>query len=809
MSSTPAVSSSVKPEPISPASIKPEPISHDAGISLMDSDAANHDLKTEPKPNSRKRLFSSDKDEGSRKTSHTEPTDKKHKTNEHVPTTSLAAPAGEKMLPSEQQIDDDLKIALERLKGNDCKNSNILPIFEKFIGEERFSTLKNLFTAEAGAEKITKSDDSGVNEVQRLNGENTSQLACNEASQVTGSVSAHPEIETAAKEPQTLPESPVGVRDEKLSDDHTSNWIDLMEFEVEVEEADVLRCNPQLSDKGENAVPFTDAELPVPSTDALELECISTTTPSNEALKLTTEHAGIVVKQEKIGEFQDKVRAIQHEYDGEIITIDDDECDVEKLMATPGSPFSPIEKREMTAINSVPYATKASANESRHDSGSSTGDSPNSISLRCSFIGCNFVTSSSESFQFHTLSKHVMMNVASPCQACNCSDLKCEQPINERASANVNQQVKEEKVESDDTPATLSVIKEGAATTATLATTTKNVELQRMKTSPAPEAQANDHLYMLQIAPTSARPTVANQTPQPFGNIVLTQQKISMPVRLIPQPANSIQHLKRLRPWLDGIDGKPSKSVTEMLAKDCILNIFKCMGSNCHAHFTDSLQFATHLFEHGTAQPFGSQVAYFSRCAYCPFSSAHPITLTNHLIEAHKYDKFSCSLCFYRSVDARKITDHQKMYHKAIGNNPVMKNDSMPAPTFLEALNHAKAAAVEMARGMILNIPCTICKAKFYLTDDVFAHLRDQHAVNGMQSVRCIKCQKEFTFGNLQLHLDNCLGIMKLNCVFCKFRTNEQGAMRTHLINRHPSNHSFFLERCIGNIAMRLIGQRW
>lgn len=586
--------------PPTSAKVKPESTStvHIICLTSSDSNDSNCDVKAEPKQKSRKRLFSADKGERPREMSPTQPTDKKRKTIE--PTTSFSDPAVEEKLPSEEQIDGDLKIALERLNASDCKDSSILTTFENIVGEEGFSTLKNLFTAEASAEKTTRSVDCEVNEVDRLNGANKSQLVRNGASleiESELSITTHPEIGMTAKQPQKLLESPAEVCDEKLPGEHTSNEIDLMEVEVGNEEADDLRCNPEWNDKAENV----SDKLPVPSTDSLELECFSTKTASNEALKLATEYAEIVVKQEKNCDFADKVRAFMHENDGEIITIDDDECDVEKLMTTPGSPFSPIKKSEAATKT---YSTKT--NESFGQASDSRGGSPITISLQCSFIGCNFVTTSGESFQFHTLSKHVMMNVASPCQACNCSGFKCENPVNEHTSANVKPQVKEEKVDSADAPAILSVIK-----AATLAIPATNDALPLMITSPASEAQKiHDHSYMQQITPTVARPTAENQKPGSVSAIMSSQQEISMPVR--PDAQSAIQQSRRLRPWLDDIDGKPSQSVTEMLTDSCFLNIFKCMGSSCHSHFIDSLQFVSHLFEHETARAGGNEVAHFS-----------------------------------------------------------------------------------------------------------------------------------------------------------------------------------------------------
>lgn len=119
---------------------------------------------------------------------------------------------------------------------------------------------------------------------------------------------------------------------------------------------------------------------------------------------------------------------------------------------------------------------------------------------------------------------------------------------------------------------------------------------------------------------------------------------------------------KRLRPWLGMVDSKAFMNCIHMLEKDCLVDLFKCMGSMCSFHSDSAEVFLNHLEMHERLIP--KDVVNYGRCAYCNFSTKAIGMLITHIDIIHKNDKYSCTRCFYRSVVRNSVVYHQSIYHK-------------------------------------------------------------------------------------------------------------------------------------------------
>lgn len=138
---------------------------------------------------------------------------------------------------------------------------------------------------------------------------------------------------------------------------------------------------------------------------------------------------------------------------------------------------------------------------------------------------------------------------------------------------------------------------------------------------------------------------------------VVTPAVETKALTIVPSPMQ-----KRLRPWLLVGDLKHTQNISRMLTTECLRDMYKCMGSVCNFHSNDVTDFLSHLKWHEACQITDSN--HYRRCCYCSFTSEGIIRLTEHIQEIHKYDKYACTKCFYRSVNEIYVYNHQSYHHK-------------------------------------------------------------------------------------------------------------------------------------------------
>lgn len=197
---------------------------------------------------------------------------------------------------------------------------------------------------------------------------------------------------------------------------------------------------------------------------------------------------------------------------------------------------------------------------------------------------------------------------------------------------------------------------------------------------------------------TSHSLSVQNQSTAP-NLLGLQKNAVFMPVTASPM---SNAKTKFLQPWLTTYDSKNKETVDQMVTKDCLTDKYKCMGSSCCFHSNDSNEFLRHLRIHERIQ--AQDALSYGRCAYCSYTTANVQQLVQHLQTCHKYDKYQCTKCFYRSVVDHYIFTHQQICHN--DHSKIIFECNVPsAINFKEAVEEAK----ESRKNCISPIMC-VCK---------------------------------------------------------------------------------------------------
>lgn len=166
--------------------------------------------------------------------------------------------------------------------------------------------------------------------------------------------------------------------------------------------------------------------------------------------------------------------------------------------------------------------------------------------------------------------------------------------------------------------------------------------------------------------------SLPNLNPENFApNVVLFNLPPSL---IIAQSTSTSTHsaeisqttfpTNHLRPWLsfENLNYKDAEKVRNMLKIENLSLNFKCMGSNCDYCTNDSFQFSMHLNIHKNFY-----VQYdenYKRCAYCTFLATDISRLLQHIQLEHKYDHYSCTKCFYRSLYEVHVAMHSRHFHE-------------------------------------------------------------------------------------------------------------------------------------------------
>ncbi|KAL7013437.1 hypothetical protein ACKWTF_015393 [Chironomus riparius] len=140
---------------------------------------------------------------------------------------------------------------------------------------------------------------------------------------------------------------------------------------------------------------------------------------------------------------------------------------------------------------------------------------------------------------------------------------------------------------------------------------------------------------------------------------------------LIASASSSIEFesIKDLYPWIDenitSAIFKTKSSIDILLNDFSLFSTYKCMNELCYFFTTDLETFRTHAKSHDS---------YNNYCSYCLKNFEKSNDLCNHLEGAHKFDRFQCSKCMFRSCQKGYVDVHQRNHHFDDENCEVFKS---------------------------------------------------------------------------------------------------------------------------------------
>lgn len=168
----------------------------------------------------------------------------------------------------------------------------------------------------------------------------------------------------------------------------------------------------------------------------------------------------------------------------------------------------------------------------------------------------------------------------------------------------------------------------------------------------------------LKVTPT-VQPAVIEASKQQFEPLGKELDFERITVNRIKESSvekNELYHTA-LRPWLQKGTKKTLQAANAMLSALALTATYKCLGIGCSFFTIDVNIFRRHLLYH---EKFTSvDKANFMACAYCNFvCHSHPDELLDHITKEHRFDKYQCHYCFYRSCVDFNVLTHQNNFHK-------------------------------------------------------------------------------------------------------------------------------------------------
>lgn len=150
------------------------------------------------------------------------------------------------------------------------------------------------------------------------------------------------------------------------------------------------------------------------------------------------------------------------------------------------------------------------------------------------------------------------------------------------------------------------------------------------------------------------------------SNSATTSVQVANQIQRV-QPASKVVVIEPIRPWLAEFENE-TKSIQAKFAmvanRNCLLNLFKCMDTDCYYSCNEANVFLAHIKQHANSQKITSGMADYNKCAYCMYKGITQQLLVLHIINDHKHDKFACSKCFYSSVNPTNVQLHFQKHHK-------------------------------------------------------------------------------------------------------------------------------------------------
>lgn len=237
---------------------------------------------------------------------------------------------------------------------------------------------------------------------------------------------------------------------------------------------------------------------------------------------------------------------------------------------------------------------------------------------------------------------------------------------------------------------------------------------------------------------------------------------------------------------------KYTEVLLKMLKKDSLIATYKCMVKTCSFTTISPENFEKHICFHEKSLLLKEFLYY---CPYCFIVEHSAASLMAHY-QTHLKDKYSCSVCFYRSAEESSCFEHMKFHHSNC--SPVIFECPLDGATRDEmTLMMLKYHRREFVTGIkcsgkfvkhLMHDPNTsislfpACNLLFYLLDVFDAHMRE-HA-----SKKDADITADMNVFKLNV-MNNKVGMFQ--CLSCEFGT-ESRSESLHLLLFNLITHLYF-----------------
>lgn len=145
----------------------------------------------------------------------------------------------------------------------------------------------------------------------------------------------------------------------------------------------------------------------------------------------------------------------------------------------------------------------------------------------------------------------------------------------------------------------------------------------------------------------------------------------TIPVRSVV-PAKAVTAPKQLKPWTKSYSTKTPQICAQMLRSLSLFSLHKCMAPSCsftssnndlalahwRTHDDHNRADAAHTIRSADVVP-----TWHLECAYCDMMADSAEHLVRHTVAEHQTSIYVCPYCFYRSVAAFNVLQHQMRMH--------------------------------------------------------------------------------------------------------------------------------------------------
>ena len=162
--------------------------------------------------------------------------------------------------------------------------------------------------------------------------------------------------------------------------------------------------------------------------------------------------------------------------------------------------------------------------------------------------------------------------------------------------------------------------------------------------------------------------TLPNEINSPQSPNTSTSTTVIPPI-IFPTPTNGhvlpATHINfsLLQPWLNKRShNKYAISCHTQLQKNGLRAKYRCMGSTCSFYTSEKGLYRLHLKRHIHNE--NNNIDTFLYCSNCIYSTNDIDKLVNHVTIVHRFDRYQCPYCFYRSVEKQSCLTHVEKYHR-------------------------------------------------------------------------------------------------------------------------------------------------